>query len=386
VVRTPPGGANPLALALDKARWKEVLGTIAGDDTVIVVARKGADAPGSEEPPRLEGEEASGMRAAVLGASGYTGREIAAILERHPSLELDGFFSAREGEAPAKADLPFDREVEHLDWKRVAKADGVFLCTPHGTSAGLAARCLELGAKVVDLSADFRLEDPAAYAKTYEHPHPAPELLSEAVYGLTEHARPAIDTARLVANPGCYPTAVLLALKPLLAAELVDLHDTIVADCKSGISGAGRAATARTHFGSVHENFCAYAVGTHRHVPEIHEKAGTTRIAFVPHLLPVFRGILATIYLKPVSRARAKDFLGCLAEAYAGERFVKVYPRGVPELDRVQHTNECHIGAGDAEDLVVVVSAIDNLVKGASGQAVQNMNRMLGLPEEAGLS
>ena len=330
------------------------------------------------------------MKAAVLGASGYTGREIASILERHPSLELDGFFSAREGEAPAPADLPFDRAVEPLDWKRVAKADGAFLCTPHGTSAALAARCLDLGLKVVDLSADFRLEDPAAYAKAYDHPHPAPGLLGEAVYGLTEHARPAVDAARLVANPGCYPTAVLLALKPLLAAELVDLHDVIVADCKSGISGAGRSPNARTHFGSVNENFCAYAVGTHRHVPEIHEKAGTTRIVFVPHLLPVFRGILATLYLKPVSRAggraRAKDFLACLAEAYAGERFVKVYPRGLPELDRVQRTNECHLGAADAEDLVVVVSAIDNLVKGASGQAVQNMNRMLGLPEEAGLS
>jgi N-acetyl-gamma-glutamyl-phosphate reductase len=323
---------------------------------------------------------------AVLGASGYTGREIASLLADHPSLELDGFFSAREGEAPAQPDLPFDRAVEPLDWKRVARADGVFLCTPHGTSATLAKRCLEHGAKVVDLSADFRLSSPAAYAKVYDHAHPAPELLEEAVYGLTEHARERLATARLVANPGCYPTAVLLALKPLLAAELVDLHDTIVADCKSGVSGAGRNPSARTHFGGVHENFLAYGVGTHRHTPEIHEQAGTTRLAFVPHLLPVFRGILATIYFRPQAGIRAREALGCLVEAYAGEPFVRVYPRGLPELDRVQRTNQCHLGVADAEDLVVVVAAIDNLVKGASGQAIQNMNVLLGLFETEGLA
>jgi N-acetyl-gamma-glutamyl-phosphate reductase len=179
---------------------------------------------------------------------------------------------------------------------------------------------------------------------------------------------------------------VLLALKPLLAAEQIDLHDAVVADCKSGVSGAGRSPTVRTHFGNVHENFCAYSVGTHRHTPEIHEQAGTTRIVFVPHLLPVFRGILATIYLKPSGAARAGEILACLAEAYVDERFVKVYPRGLPELDRVRGTNECHLGAADADGLVVLVSVIDNLVKGASGQALQNMNLMLGLPEEAGLA
>jgi N-acetyl-gamma-glutamyl-phosphate reductase len=248
--------------------------------------------------------------------------------------------------------------------------DGAFLCTPHGTSAPLAAKCLDLGLKVVDLSADFRLQGAAG----------------EAVYGLTEHARKAVSSARLVANPGCYPTAVLLALKPLLAAELVDLHTTIVADCKSGVSGAGRSPSARTHFGGVHENFSAYAVGTHRHLPEIHEQAGTTRLVFVPHLLPVFRGILATIYFQPVPGVKAREALGCLAEAYAGEPFVRVYPRGLPELDRVRNTNECHVGAADADGLVVLVSAIDNLVKGASGQAIQNMNLMLGLEETEGLA
>jgi len=325
-------------------------------------------------------------KVAVLGASGYTGREIASLLAHHPSLEVDGFFSAREDETPPAPDLPFDRPVETLDWKRVRRSDGVFLCTPHGTSATLAQKCLDLGLKVVDLSADFRLESEAAYAKAYAQPHPAPGLLQEAVYGLTEHARERVSSARLVANPGCYPTAVLLALKPLLAAELVDLHTTIVADCKSGVSGAGRHPSARTHFGGVHENFCAYAVGTHRHVPEIHEQAGTTRLAFVPHLLPVFRGILATIYFQPMPGVTAREALGCLAEAYSGEPFVRVYPRGLPELDRVNRTNECHLGAADADGLVVLVSAIDNLVKGASGQAIQNMNRMLGLAETEGLA
>jgi N-acetyl-gamma-glutamyl-phosphate reductase len=150
-------------------------------------------------------------KVAVLGASGYTGREIASLLARHPALELDGFYSAREGEAPPAPELPFDRAIEPLDWKRLARADGAFLCTPHGTSAKLAARCLELGLKVVDLSADFRFEDSAAYARAYGHAHPAPALLKEAVYGLTEHAREHVAAARLVGNPGCYPTAVLLA-------------------------------------------------------------------------------------------------------------------------------------------------------------------------------
>jgi len=325
-------------------------------------------------------------KVAVLGASGYTGREIASLLARHPALELDGFYSAREGEAPPAPELPFDRAIEPLDWKRLARADGAFLCTPHGTSAKLAARCLELGLKVVDLSADFRFEDSAAYARAYGHAHPAPALLKEAVYGLTEHAREHVAAARVVGNPGCYPTAVLLALKPLLAAGLVDLHTTIVADCKSGLSGAGASPNARTHFGAVNENFAAYAVGTHRHVPEIHEKAGTSRLVFVPHLLPVFRGILATIYFEPARGTQAREALACLAEAYAAEPFVRVYPRGLPELDRVQRTNECHVGTADAEGLVVLVSAIDNLVKGASGQAIQNMNLMLGLRETEGLA
>lgn len=329
-------------------------------------------------------------RVCVLGASGYTGRELARLLARHPSIELDGFFSAREGEAPDAPELECDRPVEALDWKRVERSDGVFLCTPHGASALLARRCLELGVKVVDLSADFRLRDPKLYQATYQHAHPAPELLGEAVYGLTELARERVAAARLVANPGCYPTSILLALEPLLAAGLVDAKTTIICDSKSGVSGAGKNPSARTHFGNSHENFLAYGVGNHRHGAEIRQEVGTQDLVFTPHLLPVFRGILSTIYVAPSGKAGAKHSAAQLREhlraTYRGERFVRVFENGLPELNRVQMTNECHLAVVDAGPRVVLVSAIDNLVKGASGQALQNMNLMLGVEESAGLA
>jgi N-acetyl-gamma-glutamyl-phosphate reductase len=324
-------------------------------------------------------------KVSILGASGYTGSELARLLARHPELELDGFFSARAGEAPEAPELECDRAVEPLDWARVARSAGVFLCTPHGTSAALAERCLALGVKVVDLSADFRLGTPERYRATYGHEHPAPGLLTEAVYGLAEHARERVVRARLVANPGCYPTSVLLPLLPLLEQDLLDPRAPIVADAKSGTSGAGKTPSARTHFGSVHENFLAYGVGTHRHAPEIALHAGTDRIAFVPHLLPVFRGILSTIYVTPRAGLGAGDLCAALAERYRGERFVRVFERGFPELNRVNRTNECHVAVGAAGPQVVLVAALDNLVKGAAGQALQNMNLALGCEEGAGL-
>ncbi|MBL8863175.1 MAG: N-acetyl-gamma-glutamyl-phosphate reductase [Planctomycetes bacterium] len=323
---------------------------------------------------------------AILGASGYTGRELARLLARHPSLRLAGAFSAREGDPGTAPELPGDLAVEPLDWKRIAACDGVFLCTPHAASAALARQVLALGPQVVDLSADFRLPEAALYERVYEHRHPAPELLSEAPYGLTELARAAVRAARLVANPGCYPTATLLALKPLVEAGLVDTSRTIVVDAKSGVSGAGKNPSARTHFGASHENFLAYGVDGHRHAPEIRLHAGAPELVFVPHLLPVFRGILATIYVHPCPGADAASLRACLAERYAGERFVRVFDRGQPELNRVQATNECHVALAQQGPVVVLTSAIDNLGKGASGQALQNMNLMLGLDEAAGLS
>jgi N-acetyl-gamma-glutamyl-phosphate reductase len=322
---------------------------------------------------------------AILGASGYTGRELIRLLRGHGALRLAHAMTARAGSSPDLPELPVDTPIEPLDLTRLDRVDGVFLCTPHGTAAELARECLARGCKVVDLSADFRLKDQAIYAQHYGHAHKAPELLADAVYGLTELAREPVRAARLVANPGCYPTSILLPLLPLLRAGLVDTSCGIVADAKSGVSGAGKSLAERTHFGNVSENFLAYAIGTHRHVPEIWQEAGTSSITFVPHLLPVFRGILSTIYVTPSAGANAATLRACLAERYAGEPFVRVFDRGLPELNRVQHTNACHIAVAEAHGKVVIVSAIDNLLKGASGQALQNMNLMLGQPETAGL-
>jgi N-acetyl-gamma-glutamyl-phosphate reductase len=324
-------------------------------------------------------------RAAVLGASGYTGREVLRLLASHPGLRVELLMSARPGVAPEPPATSYDPVIAPLDVDRLRLVDGVFLCTPHGAAAELARAALAAGCKVVDLSADFRLKDPAVHAATYGGEHQAPDLLAEAVYGLTERARAHVANARLCANPGCYPTAVSLPLLPLLDAGLLDVEAGIVADCKSGVSGAGGTPSARTHFGSVHENFLAYGVGDHRHAPEIRQTCGTP-VVFVPHLLPVFRGILATIYAVPRAGVTAADAFACLDEAYGAEPFVRLYERGLPELNRVQRTNYCDIAVRTVGDRLVLISAIDNLVKGAAGQAVQNMNLMLGLPEEAGLA
>ena len=329
----------------------------------------------------------AGMKTvAIVGASGYTGRELLTLLARHPHLRAAVVMTARPGAAPEPPAFPNEPVIDALDLQRLASVDGVFLCTPHGAASEIARAALAHGKRVVDLSADFRLRDPAVYAATYGSAHPAPELLAQAVYGLTEHARDAVQKARLVANPGCYPTSILLPLLPLLAEHQLDNLAPIVADCKSGTSGAGKAPSERTHFANVHENFCAYAIGSHRHVPEIHQEAGTDRIVFTPHLLPTFRGILSTLYLAPAPGVTAATMRGCLHERYAREPFVKVYDHGLPELRCVQHGNQCHLAVAQNGPLIVVVSAIDNLQKGASGQALQNMNLMLGLPETDGLS
>ncbi len=325
-------------------------------------------------------------RVAVVGASGYAGRELCRLLERHPGLALAGRFSARTGVDPEPPALPVDPTVERLDLERLDGLDGLFVCAPHGATAQLVVEGLDRGLRVVDLSADFRLRDGALFERVYGSAHPAPTLLDEAVYGLTEHQRERVTAARLVANPGCYPTAVLLALRPLVAAGLVAQGSSVIADCKSGLSGAGKEPSSKTHFGNVHENFSAYAVGSHRHQPEIEQEALGARVVFVPHLLPVFRGILATIYLEPAAGLDASTALAVLRDAYGSEAFVRVFERGLPELSRVQHTNQCHIGAADAFGRVVLVACLDNLVKGAAGQALQNMNLMLGRPEAEGLS
>jgi N-acetyl-gamma-glutamyl-phosphate reductase len=241
---------------------------------------------------------------------------------------------------------------------------------------------------VVDLSADFRLRDPAVYAEAYGAEHTAPDLLDSAVYGLTEHARPQLPEASLVANPGCYPTSVLLPLKPLLEARLLDRDTPVVCDCKSGVSGAGNTPTPAKLFGAVHDNFSAYAVGGHRHSPEIRQEAGLEQLVFVPHLLPVFRGILSTIYVRPAPGVTAADMRAHLHEQWEDEPFLSVLGAsgGQPELADVRSTNRCLVATADQGGHVVITSAIDNLMKGAAGQAIQNMNLMLGYPEQAGLT
>lgn len=318
---------------------------------------------------------------AIVGASGYTGTELQKLLQRHPSMEATVLMRSRS--APASTNNGGDRAIVPLDPARFADVDGVFLCTPHGLSAELAAKAVAAARPVVDLSADFRLRDADAFAQTYGQPHPAPELLPEAVYGLTEHYRDQITSARLVANPGCYPTSILLPLLPLLKHKLIDRTAHMIADSKSGVSGAGRQPSDRTHFGNVHDNFLAYGIGTHRHAPEIAQQLGAA-IVFTPHLLPTFRGILSTIYVQPNDGVDA--LRSCLCEAYANEPFVTVYQTGSPELQRVQHSNQCHIAVHASGPLAVITSAIDNLQKGASGQALQNMNLMLGLQETEGLT
>jgi N-acetyl-gamma-glutamyl-phosphate reductase len=266
----------------------------------------------------------------------------------------------------------------------------VFLATPPQVSMELAPALLAAGAKVIDLSGAFRLRTPAAYAAWYKEPHTQPELLAEAAYGLPEFCRDRIPAARLVANPGCYPTAANLAIRPLLEAGVVDRAAGIVCDAKSGVSGAGRKPTLKTSFCEVTGNFSAYSVLDHRHVPEVLMISGLEEreFSFTAQLLPVDRGILETIYFRTQRSTSAADLLAIYAQRYAGEAFIRLYPAGhLPDLHAVVRTNYCDIGVAvdAATGRAVVVSAIDNLVKGAAGQAIQNMNLLLGYPETEGL-
>jgi N-acetyl-gamma-glutamyl-phosphate reductase len=334
------------------------------------------------------------IKVGIFGATGYAGYELVRIVARHPQATL-GFASSetyagkRYGEVYpcAYEDVLVAPEEAPLD-----EVDVVFLCTPHAASAPFAARALQAGCKCVDLSADFRLRDLATY-ETWYGPHGAPELLPEAVYGLTEVYRAELAKTRLVANPGCYPTGPLLALYPLLARQALASNRVII-DAKSGVSGAGAKPSPTTHFVSVNENLSAYAVGrVHRHVPEIDQElrrfGGTdVQVTFVPHLLPVTRGILSSIYVSIDPAWSQEAVLDLWREAYAGAPFVRVCPAGtLPTLAHVANTNYCYLGVASAglSGEWVIVTALDNLIKGASGQAVQNMNVMCGLDETLGL-
>jgi N-acetyl-gamma-glutamyl-phosphate reductase len=326
----------------------------------------------------------------VFGAAGFTGALTARLLYRHPSLELRAV-TARSDVGRRLDDLyPHHRvplELEELDLDRHAEVDAAVVAYPHGAAAPVVAELRERGVRVVDLSADFRLHDPAVYGRWYRE-HQAPELLGEAVYGLPELYREEIRGASLVANPGCYPTASLLALTPLARAGVVE---DVVIDAKSGVSGAGRAATEKTHFVTVDENLNAYGVPRHRHIPEIEQElailGADVRITFIPHLVPLDQGELVSCYVTLSEDAVDPGSLEELyAEAYAGEPFVEL-AAAPPGVRDVRETNICRISVHRDERTgrVIVFGAIDNLWKGAASQAVQNLNLMLGLPEDEGI-
>lgn len=331
------------------------------------------------------------IRAGVYGATGYAGFELVQLLQRHPQVEV-AFATARSQagqrlSAVYPTMLGVDLTLITAEEADPGSVDVVFFCLPHGTTAPLVQQALNAGVRVIDLSADFRLRNPADYEHWYGGAHPLPDLLNEAVYGLPEVYREQIRTARLIANPGCYPTSVILPLLPLVRAGVLAQH-TVIVDSKSGISGAGRSVSLKTHFGERHENFSAYAVGrSHRHISEMEQETGL-HIIFSPHLLPVFRGILSTIYVQ-VQPGTPHSVLREAFDCYAGEPFVTLLPAGqLPELRHATATNRCVIGlqpADEATGHAMLVSVEDNLVKGASGQAVQNMNLLFGLEETTGL-
>ena len=338
------------------------------------------------------------IKVAIIGASGYTGVELMRILVGHPEVELTAVTSRQYVGQPVAELFPSLRDVVDLKFmdNQVAEiaglADLVFTALPHKTAIEVVAELHKSGKKVVDLSADYRFSEQKLYEKWYQ-PHTAPKLLAEAVYGLPELFRDQIPSARVVGNPGCYPTSVILPLAPILPLGLVDPDATIVIDAKSGTSGAGRSLNLGSLYCEVNENFKPYKVANHRHQPEMMEQLGRAsgvvpKLLFVPHLLPVNRGILSSIYL-PLSRdVTATEIEEALAAAYGNETFVRLLPAGsLPTLNAVRGSNYCDIGYVLAPDQrsLILFSAIDNLVKGAAGAAIQNMNLMLGLPEEMGL-
>lgn len=322
-------------------------------------------------------------RLAVAGATGYAGQELLALLARHPGVRLTAAMSSsRESRRlPALARI-WDGDVQPLDVDRLAwDADIVCLALPEHASAVIGSALAAAGTRVIDLSGAFRIRDDEARSRWYPD---SPALPDGTVYGLTEHQREAIPSATLVSCPGCYPTAALLALTPLARAGLV--AGDVIVDAKSGVSGAGKSPSERTHFSEVHGSLAAYGVFNHRHAAEMEQELGRT-VTFVPHLVPINRGILETIYVRLSPDADASAVSDALQAAYADAPFVRLRGDALPEIKHVAHTNFCDIGwrVDEATGRLVIVSCIDNLLKGAAGQAVQNLNLMCGLDERTGL-
>lgn len=332
----------------------------------------------------------------VVGGTGYTGVELLRLLVKHPHVQLEMVTS--RSEAGMSVSQMFPNLRGHLDLafteptiERLAECDLVFFATPNGVAMGMTPELLQHGVKVIDLAADFRLKDPALWAKWYGIPHACSDVLAQAVYGLPELNRELIRQASVVANPGCYPTAVQLGFLPLIKHKLVDIS-SLIADAKSGVSGAGRKASVAHLMCEASESFSAYAVGGHRHLPEIRQGLESVAgegvgLTFVPHLTPMIRGIHATLYA--TVRDEHRDFQSLYEKFYENERFVDVMPAGShPETRSVKGSNMCRIALHRPQggNVLVVLSVIDNLLKGAAGQAIQNMNIMLGFEENDGLS
>lgn len=339
------------------------------------------------------------IRAAIAGASGYTGAELVRWLSGHRQVELGALAAGRRAGLPVAAVFPHlggvaQGRLAPTDWDLLAAdADVVFLALPHGEAIAAAPRLLAAGARVVDLGADFRLHDPAKYRHWYERKHTATDLLAEAVYGLTEWHRDAVAGARLIANPGCYPTASSMALKPLLEHYGDRVTGAVVIDAKSGVSGAGRNPRDGYQYAEMNENFRPYGAGAHRHQPEIEQElelagGGGLRVFFSPHLAPMTRGILAACYVPMAEPPSREELETVFVDRYADEPFVRVLTgSALPQTKATLGSNYCDLAvrADRERGLAVVFAAIDNLVKGAAGQAVQNMNVMLGLDETTGL-
>jgi N-acetyl-gamma-glutamyl-phosphate reductase len=333
-------------------------------------------------------------RIAILGATGYTSLELIKLLLRHPQAEIVTLTSRQEGSPPVAMIHPalhgrLELSLENLGPTEVAsKAECVFSCLPHGASASVIPHLLEAGCRVIDFSADYRLNSAESFDQWYGEKHPDPERLGKVVYGLPELFRERIVEANLVANPGCYPTSAILALAPLLKAGLIDPAGIIV-DSKSGVSGAGRTLKLTTHYPECNESVSAYNVGRHRHTPEIDQVLSTVagikiEVIFTPHLIPMDRGILTTTYSRPLRDTSEEKLLETLREFYADEPFVRIMDH-LPGTKDSAGTNFCDITARVVRGRIITISCIDNLIKGASGAAVQNFNLMYGYPETTAL-
>ena len=341
---------------------------------------------------------ANKIKIGIVGGTGYTGVELLRLLALHPHAELTVITSRGDAGLPVADMFPSLRGYVNLTFSDPATAnlagcDVVFFATPHGVAMSQAQTLLKANVKIIDLAADFRLQDVSTFEKWYKMPHTCADILKDAVYGIPELYREKIKNAKVIGNPGCYPTTVILGLAPLLELGLIDFSAPIVADCKSGVSGAGRKAEVATLFAESSDNMKAYGVAGHRHQPEIH--AQLTKLAgekidfiFVPHLIPMIRGMLSTIYVKLSKKSKATDLQALYEKRYANEQFVDVLPAGnMPETRSVRGSNQLRIALHKQveSDYLTIVVVQDNLVKGAAGQAVQNMNILFGFEENAGL-